>query len=422
MSVEGRIWKRVLGQTIIVGGVALVAAFTGARIAIARNGVLGNARSFVTVAGTLTGIAGTSATITFEFQRREGATTSTLCAPAVMAQLGAEGAFSVPVPLDDAASPCPSDAFDGRDVWVRALVSGSEVAAWAPVNPVPYAHFANQYGTPDCPVGYRLVERVARRVVCSRGNDDVVRVGDGPSAFWIDRYEASVWTDNAGTTGSRGRPDVPWGAEGSDYPEGFPRNGQWALPPSGIAQPLYAVSRANVIPSSSITWFQAQQACRLSGKQLPTTEQWISAAQGTPDPGADPGTSSNCRTGPGSPRETGAAGRAGTAPCVSIWGAQDMIGNLREIAAEPHSAPGDAIGEQSPWPDSSFHGDTTINLIGQAANRAGGGETYVRGMPSVVQLGGAYGDNVTAGIFAMYLHAGLSSWAGNVGFRCVIPR
>ena len=58
----------------------------------------------------------------------------------------------------------------------------------------------------------------------------------------------------------------------------------------------YAVSVAGVLPSTCLTWFQAEQACRLSGKRLITNQEWQAAAAGTPDPDdADDGTTT-CAT------------------------------------------------------------------------------------------------------------------------------
>jgi len=45
-----------------------------------------------------------------------------------------------------------------------------------------------------------------------------------------------------------------------------------------------------VLPSGCITWFQANQACLLSGKRLLTNREWQGAAASTPDPGTDNGT------------------------------------------------------------------------------------------------------------------------------------
>src|SRR5262249_16884910 len=46
---------------------------------------------------------------------------------------------------------------------------------------------------PDCPIGYIRDLSVPNIVLCKQGVDEVVKVGRKGSAFWIDRYEASVW-------------------------------------------------------------------------------------------------------------------------------------------------------------------------------------------------------------------------------------
>lgn len=46
---------------------------------------------------------------------------------------------------------------------------------------------------------------------------------------------------------------------------------------------IYAVSLAGETPSSRITWFQAQQACKNSQKRLPSNAEWQAAVAGSPD-------------------------------------------------------------------------------------------------------------------------------------------
>lgn len=426
MNVRGDFARRLAVQAIVLGAVVATMAFVGVRFANARPGVVGSARTFVTVAGTLSGVSGATM-VTFEFERREGMTTTALCAPIVTVTPGTGDAFSVAVPLDDTSTPrvtCPEGMFDGRDVYVRALVGGREVAGWAPVNPVPYAHFASvagvasQYGAPLCPYGYTSVTATVP-IVCRKGNDEVVRVGDGLSAFWIDRYEASIWTNPEGTIGSRGRTNIPWGTETRDFPEGFPDNGQWSNPPRGVSQRLYAVSRSGVIPTRAPTWFQAQEACRLSGKRLPTGEEWLAAAQGTDDPGSHNGDGGRCRTMAATLRETG----AGTA-CVSHWGAVDMVGNLAEWTDEWYAAPSVAAtgpARTTSWPPGEFRDDRVWNVDSRAVT-AYPSSGYVQGIPAATQRGGDYGSLESAGIFAMLLSFAPSTADQATGFRCVIPR
>ncbi len=163
---------------------------------------------------------------------------------------------------------------------------------------------------------------------------DAVLVGE----TCVDTYEASVWqippantklvklvkqgkATLAALTAGGATQLAPAGTCGSpsDYGVNFPSTGNWT-PVLGSSPPspgVYAVSIPGVKPSACITWFQAQQACALSGKRLITNGEWQRAAAGTPD-GAP------CLVSAGGPGNTGTAG------CVSSWGAFDMVGNVWE--------------------------------------------------------------------------------------------
>jgi len=96
----------------------------------------------------------------------------------------------------------------------------------------------------------------------------------------MDRYEASVWRVPKSTTTNRGLvtriqqgvvtiSDLAAGGATqlgttSDNYAPCADNGQ------NCAHDIFAVSMAGVVPSASITWFQAQQACSNSGKRLPS--------------------------------------------------------------------------------------------------------------------------------------------------------
>ena len=109
----------------------------------------------------------------------------------------------------------------------------------------------------------------------------------------IDRYEASVWQVdvtnkkliNKIQKGSVALGDltdagaVQLGCalapfELTDYPSAFPNSGNWrALEGTNPPSPgVYAVSVPGVLPSTCLTWFQAEQACALSGKRLLTNQ------------------------------------------------------------------------------------------------------------------------------------------------------
>jgi formylglycine-generating enzyme required for sulfatase activity len=95
--------------------------------------------------------------------------------------------------------------------------------------------------------------------------------------------------------------------------------------------PLYAASVAGALPSTCITWFQAEQACRLSGKRLLTNQEWQAAAAGTPDTGVDDQVASCNHYDDDGAVATPTGSRAS---CISKWGVFDMVGNAAEWVAD----------------------------------------------------------------------------------------
>lgn len=256
-------------------------------------------------------------------------------------------------------------------------------------------------GFTDCPMGYALGSAHGDTVICKRGDsDEVVRVGSGGSAIFIDRYEASVWSMPDGS-------GQQYGAAGDDYPATFPKNGQWTAK-------LYALSKPGVLPSRQLTWFQANEACLLSGKRLATRREWLSAARGTHDAGADPGSSGACATQAAGPRKTAMA-----EGCESAWGAQDMIGNVSEWTDEWYAGVGNADIITRPWPSPDYGDDGTWNIASKAFPAVG---PPVQGIPAAAQRGGDYGSGTAGGIFHLALHLAPSNAQPEVGFRCVVPR
>jgi formylglycine-generating enzyme required for sulfatase activity len=285
------------------------------------------------------------------------------------------------------------------------------------INPVPYARYADHYGMPDCPVGYeRIIDttfftRDSDRRLCQRPDptgpggppDQVVRVGTGPTAFWIDRFEVVVTEGRFGGT--------PYGQSSADFPPVFPANGQWT-------SPRYAVSFSGSSPTRYVTWFQATEACRLSGKRLPTGEEWLTAARGTRDPPiADDGATGRCRTMGSGPRLAG----TGT-DCVSGWGAQDMVGSLWEWTTEWHLSVATRTEDTGdrPWLPAAAHSDdVTVGVTSYVGATEALGAP---GVPAAALRGGAFDRGPGAGVFSLGVYRGPLFAGNNVGFRCVIPR
>lgn len=232
---------------------------------------------------------------------------------------------------------------------------------------------------------------------------DSVRVG----RLCIDKYPASVWQiptamittpagrtllhriqtgtatlnvlTNAGAVRLGASDGLP--CSGQDYGTGLPPNGNWqALP--GVNPPtpgVYAVSIPGTLPSLCATWFQAEQACLLSGKRLLRNHEWQGAAAGAP---ASPTLTSN-------------------------WGVTEKIGSLWDWTAEWHQT---GTGCMS-WPP-AFGGD---------ASCMGGGGTF----PGSFMRGGFGGGSTDHGLFTVANVFDLSAVPpsgnapyGNLIFRC----
>jgi formylglycine-generating enzyme required for sulfatase activity len=154
----------------------------------------------------------------------------------------------------------------------------------------------------------------------------------------IDRFEASVWRVSAVTTTNAQL--VRKIQEGIATPADLAAAGAVQLGRTAddyspcrddgqnCTNDVFAVSLPSVVPSAFATWFQAQQACANSAKRLPTSAEWQMAANGTPDPGPDNGTT-DCATEAPFVSRTGAR-----TSCVSARGAFDMAGNLAEWTAD----------------------------------------------------------------------------------------
>jgi formylglycine-generating enzyme required for sulfatase activity len=244
----------------------------------------------------------------------------------------------------------------------------------------------------------------------------------------VDKYEASVWSiptespdlvgrvrrgratvDHLAAGGAQQMGAIPTGnCSGFEYGAGFPVSGNWTTP-------LYAASVAGVPPSTCITWFQAEQACRLSGKRLVLNADWQAAAAGTPDPGADDDGETTCAT-----NSTFAALTGARSACHSSWGTYDMAGNVWEWV----SGWMNAATACTSW-DSAHGGDMScvgFSLEGTPPPNPALVAREVVGfdpqLPGGVIRGGNYATGARNGIFAVFAGVNPSNVSRSTGFRC----
>jgi formylglycine-generating enzyme required for sulfatase activity len=210
-------------------------------------------------------------------------------------------------------------------------------------------------------------------------NDIMVKVG----SLCVDKYEASIWQNPDGT-------GIAYGVLNGQtrYPSGFPETGNWTTP-------LYTVSRAGVKPSTGVTWFQAQQACALSGKRLLTNAEWQMAAAGTPD-------STACNVNNPNPDGTITGAYTG---CASNYQVNDMVGNVSEWVADWMH------GNTNPWAPivigttNATYGSDGMGGVNPATSQ-GSGQNF----PAAIIRGD--------GVFGTYVGSAPSGTGISHGFRC----
>src|SRR5262249_4458399 len=250
---------------------------------------------------------------------------------------------------------------------------------------------------------------------------DSVKAGD----VCIDTYEESVWQIplsnvalvikvQAGTatladlTAGGATQLSPSPACSPGFPANFPVDGQWTpVPGSSPPRPgVYAVSIPGVPPSACITWFQANEACTLSGKRLLRNDEWQRAAASTPDPGTDNGTTDCNIASTYVPSDTGSRSK-----CKSAWGAFDMVGNVDEWVADWADQAVNCTTWSTSAPIQSIPG-SDLSCFG------GPGGPGVMSLPAALVRGGSYFGGPSAGVFAVdaFVHPWDSFYA--LGFRC----
>jgi formylglycine-generating enzyme required for sulfatase activity len=149
-----------------------------------------------------------------------------------------------------------------------------------------------------------------------------------------------------------------------------------------------------VLPSTCLSWFQAEQACALSNKRLVTNQEWQRAAAGTPD---DAG---SCNIGHSIDHDPNTTGSAPA--CVSAWGAFDMVGNVWELVGD--------------WqPQATLENDWASGDFADDFSWFGGAGT---GRPGEVFRGGYWKMGANAGVFAIDAGHDASEVGPAVGFRC----
>ncbi len=396
-------WRSLWVQGAVVAALSALGVLAVERRAQAITGA--ETRAGLALRGRLTGATGTQR---LQFTFFSGG--ASRCSATVDVAVAADGDFEADLPTSE----CPASLFDGSDVTYDVSLGTTMLITGAAVNPVAYAHYAERAGVPECPLGYARDPGSAVQVRCTRplaggASDEVVRVGTGTSAFWVDRYEASLWENADGSgrqTGLVGPAPENAYATPTDHVAGF-------LDDASGSALEYAFSRTGVLPSRHTTQLQAMVACHASGKRLATLGELYLAARGTLDPGGDDGSSGRCRTNGTAVRATGLG-----PSCRSAYGAEDLIGNAIEWTDQ--WSIGFRVPYENVWPEvATVNQARTYNVY----NFGGRSNNMLwRGVPTAIRYGGAVGDGALAGRYLISAYVAVIGGTNLSGFRCVVPR
>ncbi len=261
---------------------------------------------------------------------------------------------------------------------------------------------------------------------------DSVKVG----TVCVDLYEASVWKIppsntslvkkvqqgkatladlTAGGATQLNSTFVCIGVIAADSPKNFPPDGNWT-PVQGSHPPspgVYAVSIPGVLPNGCMTWFQANQACLLSGKRLLRNSEWQGAAAGTPNPGSDNRTT-DCAV--NSPGLVNAGSRSS---CKSSWGVFDLVGNVDEWVADWVDNSSGPCADWTHQTGIAGHDTSCVGGDGSPTTFPGnGGTLFFHQLPGPLSRGGFFsGGAGNDGVFKVTAN-GDSNIQAAVGFRC----
>ncbi len=240
---------------------------------------------------------------------------------------------------------------------------------------------------------------------CPTNAGEMVQIGK----LCVDKYEASVF-DNAAGEGFQYGLIANITENVDDYlcdDDGNNCSGSDAL------SNIYAHSKAGVEPSTSITWFQATQACANVGKRLLTNAEWQMVAAGTPDPGAEDDDTTSCAT--KEPTTGTVVVLTGSrSACVSNWGVNDMVGNVNEWVADWIQGNSNDTALNNSTASSAFGDDAMVNVNAP--------DTATSAFPAAIYRGGRAGASGNAGtgpgVFAFYANSSPAGFDDQLGFRC----